>query len=547
MPNWVLSDDSGIFRPSGTAVAPVSEAKAVSRTSAAALTPATTAQVRRTGYEYGIPLSHVGTSAQVAATSERQQILDELYQAYMTCNWVSAPIDLIARTVTGGGLQIVANDELPADETPPEPPVIDRLRRLLKFTNPREDLVQLLRCACIDLLLFGDAYLEIVALLGEPVALYTLDATGMTVISDQHGEVSGYRQDVDGVRSATFTPDQVIHISLDAPRGGLYGVSPTQKALLPITAWLYTEATIKECFRRGDPPRIHVDLAHFQDNDVQRWREQYTVNNLGPRAVGTPVITTGGGQVGVLDGRKVTDYLDTARQLRDEIISAFGCTPSKLGIIETGNIGAGTGESQDRTFHINTVIPIANLILEKLNYHIVQQGFAITDFHLEFPQVDYRDSEVVEKIREQRLKFGAFTVNDWRNEIGKPPIEGGDTAIIDTRTGITAWTDMEAMSKASIANKVAPLSAAGVNGYVPEVPDADLNRLGPSPSPVARFRDKPDQPVRKTVGPTLDAPDFPEPRESAYAADARNLAHAWDKAYRARRKAALKELPDIRE
>ncbi|MCZ1013956.1 phage portal protein [Streptomyces noursei] len=469
----------------------------MSETVAEALDAPSAKQVRRSGFEYGIPLN-ASPTAQVASSSERQQILNQLHQAYLTCIWVSSPIDLIARTVTAGGVQIVSNEDLPEGETPADPPEVQRLRRLLRFVNPHEDMVQLLRNVATDLELFGDAFLEVVTLLGEPVALYTLDATTMTVISDEHGEVTGYQQDVDGMRSARFAPDQVIHISLDAPRGGLYGVSPAQKALLPVTAWLFWEATLKECGRRGDPPRLHVDLAHYQDTDVQRWREQYTVNNLGPRATGAPVITTGGGAVSVLDPRKVTDYLDTTRQLRDEIIACFGCPPAKLGIIESGNLGSGSGESQDKTFRVNTVIPIANLILEKLNYHLLQVGFGITDFHLEFSEIDYRDSKIVEDIRDMRLRSGAYTLNRYRDEIGEPPIDGGDDAVLIDRQGPTAWTDIPAMSKALIAYRTAPLTAAGANGYVPGVPDADLDptpdKTAPIPKPQPQPRDPEDSP-----------------------------------------------------
>lgn len=376
------------------------------------LKPPTAAQVRRTGYEYGIPLASMTTSVQVAASSERQQILNQLHQLYMSCDWVSSAIDVIARTVTAGGLQVVSDADVTEGDIMDDPPEVVRLKRLTRFTNPREDMIQLLRGVLIDLLLFGDAYLEVVTLLDEPVALYSLDATTMTVIADQHGEVEGYRQDVDGVRSADFVPDQIIHFSLDAPRGGLYGVSPAQKALLPATAWLFTMATLKECFRRGDPPRVHVDLGHFNDTDIQRWREQYTVYNLGPKAVGEPIITTGGGMVQVLDPRKVVDYLDTARQLRDEIICSFGVPPSKLGIIETGNLGGGTGEAQDKTFRVNTVIPIANLVLEKLNFHLLQQGFGIYDYHLSFAEIDFRDSKIVEEIRDLRLRNGSYCVDE---------------------------------------------------------------------------------------------------------------------------------------
>jgi HK97 family phage portal protein len=518
------------------------------------MVPATLGQVRRTGYEYGVPLGTISTTQQVARTSERQQVMNQLYQAYLSCIWVAAPIDVIARTVTAGGLQIVSDEDVPEGETPEEPPEVKDLRRLIKFTNPSEDMVQLLRNVVTDLMLFGDAYLEVVTLLQQPVALYTLDATTMTVIADQHGEVLGYSQDVDGVRQAKFNPGQVIHISLDAPRGGVYGVSPAQKALLPVTAWLFWEATLKECGRRGDPPRVHVDLKQYQDKEVQIWREQYRVFNLGPKAVGEPVITTGDGMVNVLDHRKVTDYLDATRQLRDEIISTFGVPPSKLGIIETGNIGGGTGEAQDKSFRVNTIIPVSNLVLEKLNYHLVQAGFGIQGWHLEFKEIDFRDSQVVENIRKDRFLNGAYTINRWRDEIGEPPIDGGDVAIIETRRGIVAWDDMEAMSKASVGFNAAPLIAAGVNGYVPGIPDAEVPeppQIVVPPGMAAPGGLKPPSagkpnaklPPGAFPGGPNDAGQGKAPREDAYARDNRRLDEAWQHAYRARRKQALRELP----
>ncbi|MBD0743587.1 hypothetical protein BG418_18615 [Streptomyces sp. CBMA152] len=433
----------------------------------------TPAQVRRIGYEYGLPLNIQNTSSLTSATSERQQVLAQLHQAYMSCNWVSACVDLIARTVTAGGLQAVPENSPTGDGTAADTPQVARLRRLMRFCNAREDMVQLLRNVATDLLLFGDAYLEVVLLLGEPVALYTLDATTMTVVADQHGEVSGYIQDVDGVRTVKFGADQVIHISLDAPRGGLYGVSPAQKALLPVTAWLFTMATLKECFRRGDPPRVHVDLGHQQEADVQRWREQYRVFNLGPKAVGEPVITTMGGVIQVLDQRKVADYLDADRQLRDQIIASFGVPPAKLGIIETGNLGGGTGEAQDKTFRVNTIIPIANLILEKLNFHLLMQGFGITDWHLEFEEIDFRDSKVVEEIREKRLHNGAYTLNRWRAEIGEPPVDGGDDPIFMERTFVADWGSMQDMAKSFIIKNL------GAQAQQPDQTPKDPNDLAP--------------------------------------------------------------------
>lgn len=527
--------------------------------------PPTAAQVRRDGFVYGVQLGGAQAPGQNAYSAERLQILHQLYQAYVTCPWVSSPVDLIARTATAGGLDVVVNDVgSQADgKIPPDPPEVQRLRRLIQFTNPREDMIQLLRSCVIDLLLFGDSFIEIVTLLGEPVALYTLDATTMTVQCDEHGEVSGYHQDVDGIRTTDFKPNQVIHISLDAPRGGVYGVSPAQKALLPVTAWLFTEATIKECFRRGDPPRLHVDLGSMKEQDVRKWQEKYTVTNLGPKAVGTPVVTTGGGIVNVIDPRKVADYLSTARQLRDEIISTFGVPPAKLGIIESGNLGGGTAEGQDKSFRVNTIIPVQNLVLEKFNFHLLQQGFGIYDWHLEFGEIDFRDSKVVEEIRDMRLRSGAYSLNRYRDEIGEPPVDGGDAAVLVDRQNVVLWSEMAQFSKAGIAYKVKGTSLdvedpnpidKPIGLTKPEEPDVSLVPVSPvqpnldgsapatqgSPGPSTG----PDKklPADDRPGGPKDAAQGKPPREDRYATDKHQLNESWQRAYAANRRMVLKQL-----
>jgi hypothetical protein len=515
-----------------------------------ASTPAGAIAAPRKGYEYGTALSGTTPISSVAESSERLQILNQLYSLYLTCPYVSGSVDLIARTVTAGGLQVEYQTEETGAKVPPEPAEVTRLRRLMKFVNPREDMVQLLRQTVIDLELFGDAYLEVVRIAGEPVAIYTLDATTMTVVSDQHGEVTGFIQQLDGIRKASFDPDDIIHISLDAPRGGVYGIGSAQKALLPSTAWLFTEATIKENFRQGDPPRIHADLGSMGDTEVQTWREQYKVFNLGPKAVGTPVITTRKGEINVLDPRKVTDYLEASRQLRDEIIACFGVPPAKLGIIESGNLGGGSGESQDKTFRVDKIIPVKALVLEKLNYHIVQVGFGITDWAFEFGEIDYRDSKLVEEIRDMRLRNGSYTLNRYRDEIGEPPVDGGDDAVLVDRQNLVMWADMPAMSKAMVAGK-----AKGTNLELD--PEQDPNEpaatqkaekpAAPPPPQPGAAGDVPDPnlPTQDRPGGANDAAQGTPPKESALDRDARKLTEAWQRSYRARRRQALKELPPV--
>jgi hypothetical protein len=267
------------------------------------------------------------------------------------------------------------------------------------------------------------------------------------------------------------------------------------------------------------------------------------VFNLGPKAVGTPVLTTNGGQVQVLDPRKVTDYLSTTRQLRDEIIACFGTPPGKLGIIESGNLGGGTAEGQDKTFRVNTVIPIANLVLEKMNFHLVQQGFGIGDFHLEFGEIDYRDSTTVENIRDMRLRNGSYTLNRVRDEIGEPPVPGGDDAVLVDRQNLVKWSDMDAASKAGIAAK---LKGTALEPGEPQPGEpVELTKPAPPPPPTP-IMPMVAQPLSPEDGPGLanDAIQGEAPRESV-AASMKRLPTGWDAEYRARRRLALESLPQV--
>ncbi len=414
----------------------------------------------RTGFEYGIPEGGIDEYRQgmgAATQTDRRSMLGQLYESYLACPWAWSSVNAISRTITAGGLVTDwdSDDGEGDQEAPDKPANVQALERFLKFCNPREDIRQILRNVVTDLEVFGDAYLEVTWLGGIPVAIYNLDCPSVTPIADAHGTITGYAQVTDYGQRATFEPHEVIHISLDAPRSGVFGVSPTQAALLPITGWLFAASTGKEMFRKGLPLTIHVDFPNtMSPADQSRWLAQYAARNLGPRNLGTPIATKGQATVKELAHGRVADVESYLNQKRDEIIACYGVPPSKIGIIESGNLGGGTGESQDRTFRINTCQPIAELILEKLNYHIAWQGFGVEGWHLKFGDIDMRDSKTVEEIRDMRLRNGSYTLNRLRAEIGEPAVDGGDEPVLIDRQNLVLWRDMESMSQAGIASRL---------------------------------------------------------------------------------------------
>ncbi|MFJ6215012.1 phage portal protein [Streptomyces sp. NPDC092296] len=453
--------------------------------------PATAARLPdRTGYEFGIGNSGLsewnqGTGASTGA--DRRTALGQLHDAYLACPWSWACVNAIARTITAGGL---VAEWVPVEgdgqEQPAKPAGLVALERMLAYCNPSESIIKILRGVIADLLVFGDAYLEVVWLGRQPVALYSLDCPSMNPITDAHGQVTRYVQVTELSQRAEFEPREVIHISLDSPRSSIFGVSPTQAALLPITAWLYAAATSKEIFKKGNPPNLHVDMpAGVSPSDMNRWQAQYMVRNVGSRNIGAPVMTKGGGRVQELASSRTVDYLKFADQKRDEIIACYGVPPAKLGIIESGNLGGGTGESQDRTFLLNTCQPIAELVLEAINFHLGREGFGVDGWRLKFREVDMRDSKVVEEIRDLRVRNGSWTLNRYRADIGEPAVDGGDEPVFMDRMDVVRWADMDAMSKASVASRLKGTALApGEPEYGAPLPVEKAEQGAPAEAPV---------------------------------------------------------------
>jgi hypothetical protein len=416
----------------------------------------------RSGYLPGVPQGGINETSQAMGAStgtDRRTMLQDLYDSYLACSWVSTCVTAISRTITAGGLvsDWDADTGEGDQEAPGKPPSVVALERFYAFCNPAQDIIQLLRNVIADLLVFGDAMLEVCWSGPTPVALYNQDVATTYPVADEHGAITSYVQVTDFGQRATFEPREIIHISLDSPRPGMFGVSPTQLMLQPITTWLFAAGTQKEMLRKGLPPTVHADLpASVSAGDAERWRNQSVAQNLGSRNIGNPWITRGGGTLAELQAGKLADVLAAMDSSRDTIVAGMGVPPAEAGIIESGNLGGGTGDAQHRGFQLNTCQPIAAIVLEKLNYHIAVQGFGVQDWHSKFGDVDYRDSLTVEQIRDMRLRNGSWTRNRYAADIDEPPIEGGDDAFIVNRQEMVLYRDLSAISTAQVANAENP-------------------------------------------------------------------------------------------
>jgi len=423
---------------------------------------------QRLGYAEGVPNGGATATQPADAwggdSANRQARMDQLLGLYVNCYPVSVAIDVIAKTATAGGLtpRPIRDMNSPINIKQSPPPGVVAVTKLLRFVNPSMDSRQLMRGVLTDMYIYGDSFTEIVYLKGAPLALYPLDPSTITVLTNDHGDPTGYYQQTKRNKTASFALNQVIHCRFDSPGNTVYGLSPIEKLILPVTTWIFGASLLRMTFMKGDPLKAHVDWPiALPDVERQRFQDQYRTKNLGLANIGSLLETKGGATVQELGTNNIAVWRGNQADVRDEILSGLGVPRSKAGVSQAGGLGGGVGLSDDRNFRINTVGPAQELVLEKFSFSLLYQAYGVEDWALYFGTVDWRDDYTLEQIRDMRIRNGTWSVNRARADIGEPPVPGGDVAVLVDRQNMVVIRDLDALSKANLA--VVQLAAAGAD------------------------------------------------------------------------------------
>lgn len=335
-------------------------------------------------------------------------------QMYEQTSWVRAVVGVICKAVTARGYSIVpvkgnadqANAEL--------------LSEFFSNCNPNDTLIEILDDITRDEYVFGNAFLELVSGAdGKPKELWNLDATTMRVKADDHGGITGYVQvprwgGAAAAGRVDFLPNEVIHFKLGTKGATLYGLSPLASLILPITVDKYAQVYNRAFFSNGAKIRGAFIMKDATPEQVERNREYLQARAKNPDAAHSDLVLEGEiefKQIGV--NQKDMEFLDLREFTRNEILAVYGVPPGKVSIIETGNIGSGSGDHQTQTFYEETILPFQMRVAEKINKHIIRQGFGITDWAFQFNKraIDEKDQAEIFNVY---LQNGVFTPDEVR-------------------------------------------------------------------------------------------------------------------------------------
>ena len=104
----------------------------------------------------------------------------------------------------------------------------------------------------------------------------------------------------------------------------------------------------------------------------------------------------------------------------DAVCANFRVPPHKIMKIESGNIGGGTGKTQDESMN-ETVTDEANLGLSFINSKLVLNMAGITDTKVGFVNLTRTDERRKQEIMRMRLEDGIISIDMAAQELGYDP------------------------------------------------------------------------------------------------------------------------------
>lgn len=254
-------------------------------------------------------------------------------------------------------------------------------------------------------------------------------------------ELMGYNHENDAwcIRNTgyLFEPENIIHI-YEPPielRGSKWGTSLIDSIAMNISLEVLGLNHNKDVFENhGLDPRGVITF----DKELKSQQVKENILRLKKQKNKKGIIAMQGGNYQQTNNsNKDMEFLELIRYSRDCIITMFGVPPAKVDIIETANLGTGSGESQDKNFG-KVINSNCKVIENAFNKNLGRSGFQEV---FEFIREDHENKLNRAEIEDKQLRNGTTFINEVRSGYGLEPVDWGNVPMNYSQYAIATSPD----------------------------------------------------------------------------------------------------------
>jgi len=283
------------------------------------------------------------------------------------------------------------------------------------------------------LLVSGNAYMELVALDGEPRELYALRPDRMQVVPGADGWPEAYKYTVAG-QFTSFEGEVVpgvrpiLHLKLFHPINDHYGLSPIEAAAPAIDihnqAGRWHKALLDNSARPSGALVYNSGDGHLTGDQYERLKRELEMNFQGAGNAGRPLLLEGGlDWKGMSFSPKDMDFIEAKHVAAREIALALGVPPALLGI--PGDNTYSNYQEANRVFWRQTVLPFVWRTAKALSAWLAPVYGAPLQYRPDPDAVDALSMER-EAVWAQVEAATFLTTNEKRAAVGYESVGGGN-------------------------------------------------------------------------------------------------------------------------
>lgn len=256
--------------------------------------------------------------------------------------------------------------------------------------------------------------------------LYVRDGASFLKEIDKFGFEQGYWQYSYQIPAHPmwFNRDEIVYVSEHNRSMSCYGYARTQSILDIVKSLHYSTLYNKRFFEETPIPDGAISLMDTNEVEMKDFMN-YWNNEFKAQPHKVAILNKDLKWQPFAVSQRELEFLDTQKWYFNIVISAFGLTPSELGI--TDDLNRATSATQAELVKRKGIRPFLKMLESYINEGILTEW----DYEgIEFQFIYDDPAEKSARLENWNLELtmGVKTINEVRNEMGLEPIEGGDVS-----------------------------------------------------------------------------------------------------------------------
>jgi SPP1 gp7 family putative phage head morphogenesis protein len=221
-----------------------------------------------------------------------------------------------------------------------------------------------------------------------------------------------------------FDRDEVVYISEHNRSMSCYGYARTQAVLDIVKSLHYSTLYNKRFFEESPIPDGALSVLDTNESEMRNFMS-YWNNEFKAQPHKVAIINKDLKWQPFAVSQRELEFLETQKWYFNIIISAFGLSPSELGI--TDDLNRATSATQSELVKRKGIRPFLKLLESYINCGVVSEfGFEGVEFQFIYDDPAEKNARL--NNYQLELSMGIKTINEVREEQGLEPLPGGDVS-----------------------------------------------------------------------------------------------------------------------